>query len=440
MRSVVAPALSLGRGPVARSSMHSLAIRLAGVAISFVQAALAARLLGAEGYGAAAVVLSVVQVAAILSLFGWGPLAVRELARQGRAAGATDFIRTSALWVTGLSVLAGCALAAAAFSGLIEAPYRGALLASGLVVLPMALLQLQRGIAQGLGRVVVAQVPGELLRPGLLVAFLGTATMAHWPVDAQSYVTAFAVSAFAAIALALLSTTRGLPWTGVVRDPMQHRRWRSEAVPFLGITLLVILLGEVTTLMLGWLATAHAAGLFQPVARIVPLMVLPAQVVAVAFAPRIAELWARGERARVVRLTHTFTLVTSAMTIGLVGLLVLAAPLIMRVFGPDFVPSASLLWIVGLAQVANAAAGPVGHLLTMTGHAPVALRGQLAALAANVLLGVTLIPAHGAQGAAIAMAAGLAVWNLVLLVRTRALLDFDPSLVGALIRVLSQRH
>ena len=199
--------------------------------------------------------------------------------------------------------------------------------------------------------------------------------------------------------------------------------------------MVAILLGEIATLMLGWLAGPREAGLFQPVARIVPLMVLPAQVVSASFAPRVAELWALGERVRVMRLTHTFTLITSAMTLAVVGLLILAAPLIMRIFGAEFLPSAALLWIVGLAQLLNAAAGPVGQLMTMTGHAGNALRGQLAALAVNLLLGIVLIPSQGAQGAAIAMAGGLAVWNLVLLARARQLLGFDPSLLGALARV-----
>ena len=83
-----------------------------------------------------------------------------------------------------------------------------------------------------------------------------------------------------------------------------------------------------------------------------------------------------------------------------------------------------------------------GRFISLEGGEGVGKSTQLTALAAallacavNLLLGIVLIPSQGAQGAAIAMAGGLAVWNLVLLARARQLLGFDPSLLGALARV-----
>lgn len=422
MKALVQQGLALGRGPIARSSIQSLAIRLTGLAISFAQAVLAARILGAEGYGIASVALSAAQVAATLAVFGLGPLAVRELARQ-EAAGKHDatarYIHGSARMVALLAVLTGGALSAAALAGIVPDAYRPALLVSGMVVLPFALLQFQRDIARGLGRIAAAQIPIELVRPGLFAGFLLIVATAPAPLGTQTYVAAFALAAAAALAMSLPFTLRGIPSGPAAPEAAEARRWRREAMPFLGMALTAILLGELNTLLLGLLATPHEAGLFQPVARLTPLMALPVQAAGMRFAPRIAELWERGETERIAQLRRTFTWSTTALTAATALALAAAGPWIMTAFGPEFADSAGLLWIVAAAQVFNAACGPVGTLLTMRGRTRAALNGQLAGLAVNFALGLWLIPAHGALGAAIAMAGGIVVWNVAMLLLLR---------------------
>jgi O-antigen/teichoic acid export membrane protein len=415
MKALVQSGLALSRGPIARSSIQSVAIRLTGLAISFAQAVLAARILGAEGYGIAAVGLSVAQVAGTLAVFGLGPLAVRELPREqaaGRPAAIAPFIHRSARPVIVLAVLTGGALSAASLTGLVPEAYRPALLFSGLVVLPYALLQLQRDIARGLGRIAVAQVPIELVRPSLFAGFLLIVALAQAPLGTQTYIAAFALAAAIALALSLPFTLRGIPPGPATPEPAEAKRWRREALPFLGLALTAMMLGEINTLLLGWLSTPHEAGLFQPVARLSPLMSLPVQAAGMRFNPRIAELWELGETERIARLHRTFTWSTTLLTAVAAVLLAGAGPWIMAAFGSDFAASAPLLWIAAAAQVFYAACGPSGVLLAMRGRSLAALAGQAIGLAANVALGAWLIPQYGALGAAIAMAGGIAAWTI----------------------------
>lgn len=410
--------LSLTRGPIARSSIQSVIIRVAGLAISFVQAVLAARILGAQGYGVAAVVLSVAQIGATVAACGFGALAVREIPRLRAATGTGSvaaFVAVGLRWVVLLGLLVGGLLSAVALAGLVPASYRPALLAGSLVVLPMALLQLQRGAAQGLGRIVAAQVPGELFRPMLFVCFLSVVAIAQMRLLPEVYVAAFAAAASVVLVVALPLTFRGNVALHTINvPPPEARRLRIEAAPFLGIALVGMLLGEINTLMLGWLATPREAGLFQPVARIAPLMALPIQAAGMRFAPRIAELWEQGKWGEVERLRVTFTRATVTLTVLAAVTLAVAGPLLMSAFGSEFAGSARLLWIVAAAQIVNAAFGPVGMLLTMRGRANAALAGQVAGLAVNCLLGVILIPAYGALGAAVSMAIGIVAWNVVM--------------------------
>jgi O-antigen/teichoic acid export membrane protein len=212
----------------------------------------------------------------------------------------------------------------------------------------------------------------------------------------------------------------------------------AAALPFLGIALTSILQGEISTLLLGWFAGPREAGLFQPIVRMAPLIMLPVQAAGMRYAPRMAEFWRRGEIDRIRSVTTTFTLTTSLLTAGIALSLAASGPWIMWIFGPEFQQSAPLLWYIAAAQVFNAACGPVGMLLTMSGRSGGALNGHLAGLAVNVALGALLIPAHGAWGAIVGMVAGIVVWNLTMLGITRSHCGFDPSLAGVVVR--SQRR
>jgi len=82
---------ALVAGPIARASALSLAIRLAGLVLSFAQAVLTARLLGSTGYGTVATILSAAQLLSTAAMFGFGPLAVREIAASLDCAAVVTF-------------------------------------------------------------------------------------------------------------------------------------------------------------------------------------------------------------------------------------------------------------------------------------------------------------------------------------------------------------
>ena len=428
-RTLLGRARGLAGGPVARGAMASLAIRLAGLGLSFIQGVLTARLLGPAGYGAVAVVLSVAQVTATLSLFGLGPLAVRELA-AARAAGDDGRVRAFARF----ALLATFLFSLLAMAGLWFASGGFGLLALAALAVPLlALIQLLRGLSQGLGGIAAAQWPLEILRPLALLILLACAGLAGG-LSPMGFIACMLAATLLALVASGITVLRRLPPRGAHAIAPQPRRWLGDAAPFLGMALASLLVAELNTLLLGWLAGAEQAGLFQPVARIAVLLSLPAQAAGMAFSPRVAALWAAGDRQALRRLTATFAWTITAVTAAAAAGLVLLGPWLLGIFGPDFVPGAGLLWQFGLAYVLSAACGPLGILLAMTGRAGLAVAGQAVGIAVNLALGLWLIPDQGAAGAATAAAAAIVVWNLVLVAVVRRRVGFDPSLLSALRR------
>lgn len=431
--------VQLARGPIARGSALSLGIRLGGLALSFMQAILTARLLGPAGYGAVATILSAAQVLAMFAMFGLGPMAVREVPAhkaEGEEAALAAFLRRSLT----IAFLLSCAMAAVTAYSVIPAlgnspEFDAGLAFGGVLIIPLALLALLRGWAQGFGRVANAQVPNEVLRPGIMVSIMFAALVSGYAFTESDYLAVAITSGVVAVALSLAllwrSDLRALPRPA---RPPHLRETFSATLPFLGLGLASILQGEINTLLLAAFASPEQTGLFQPIARIAPLLTLPVQAAGMRYSPRIAELWKSGERDRIRSITRTFTWTTTLLTLALGLAAALSGPWLMLAFGREFTGTAPLLWIVAAAQLLNAACGPVGMVLAMSGHARAALLGHVAGLAVNGLLGWILIPQMGVLGATIAMAGGIAVWNVALLALAMRKTGVDPSLASLLRR------
>ena len=425
----------LRSGPIARASGVSIGIRLAGLSLTVAHAIITARLLGPAGYGTTAWVISLAQVAAIAASFGFGALAVREvptriaMSQQSELAG---HWRTALRVTLLLSSLGGILLAAFLWQA------RGPMIAVGGLLVPLlALVALLRGWGQGFGRVAAAQVPGEIVRPGLLVCIMLVVAALGWRLPVVGYLVGAVAALLAAVLLAAIWLYR-LEYARLPR-PADVGTYTgagtvAAAFPFLCVGLTAVLQMEINTILLGVLAGPRETGLFQPILRFAPLLILPVEAATMRYSPRIAELWKRDERDRVGRITATFTWTTSLLTLLVGAAIALAGPWLLPVFGRDFTVSAPLLWIVAGAQLFNAACGPVLPLLTMTGHSMRAFAGQFAGLLASAVLAAVLIPPHGALGATIAMAGGIVTWNGVMLVSVIRVLGINPSITALLFR------
>lgn len=426
----------LASRPVARGAIVSLVVRIVALGLGFLQAVLTARLLGPEAFGTVAFALSVATILGTLAMLGFGPLAVREVARLSvREDWGTlrAFLRYSGLAVcVGALACAGVVALLATSTDLFDARFRREVALAALVVPPSALLLYFRGVHQGLGKVLSAQIPGDVLRSLLLVVSLMLLLMVGSEISTIGYLWVTVGVGLVAATVAAVSfwvtLSRGVPATPVV---VSHRPWAWAAAPFLAMTALGVLGGEMNTLLLGWLSGPRETGLFQPVARIAPVMLIGLQAVSVPFAPRVAALWEQSETERLRKITWMVSVTTTAVTIVTCAALVGLAPLIFLAFGKVFLVTTGAVLVVAAAQILNAACGPVGMLLSMTGHQWISAACQFGGLVVNTVLGFWLIPQSGAHGAAIAYAGGIAGWNLLMLGAVRRVLGFDASVVGA---------
>jgi O-antigen/teichoic acid export membrane protein len=161
------------------------------------------------------------------------------------------------------------------------------------------------------------------------------------------------------------------------------------------------------TILLGLFRSAAEVGVYQVATRLTLLGTVFLAPVTGSFAPRIADLW---RRERYELLDKTYRLITSWIfrlaLPSFVALLVFPRELL-SLFGSGFEAGVSVTIIMTLAWLVNAAGGPCGYMLTMSGRPAIQTINNIGALALNLGLNLWLVPQHGIVGAATAWAASL---------------------------------
>jgi len=194
-------------------------------------------------------------------------------------------------------------------------------------------------------------------------------------------------------------------------------------------TLTVVLLQTMLwtdTLLLGRLATAAEVGIYTIVQRLLS----PAQTVSTStaqmLAPRIAAEHAHGERATLEVMLKRVTFWNVSLAIPVFAMLLLVPDALLRLFGEAYTAGATALAVLAAGQLFNAATGPLGQVINMSGRPYLTLVNNAAVATLNVVGCLVLIPRYGMTGAACSTTASIVLVNLVKLVQVRVLFAINP--------------
>lgn len=99
-------------------------------------------------------------------------------------------------------------------------------------------------------------------------------------------------------------------------------------------------------------------------------------------------------------------------------------------FGKPFVAGAFALVILVSANFFSVFMGQVGHVISMVGHEKYTAYAALVAAAINIVLNYMLIPLYGMNGAAIATASSIVIWNALLGIWTVQKTGYHCTVLG----------
>ena len=156
----------------------------------------------------------------------------------------------------------------------------------------------------------------------------------------------------------------------------------------------------------------------------------PAQTISTStgqmLAPRIAAEDARGDRATLGVMLKRVTYWNVSLAIPMFALLLLVPEALLGIFGPAYRTGAEALTILAAGQIFNAATGPLGQVINMSGRPYLTLVNNAAVAVLNIVGCLILIPRYGLTGAACSTTASLTLVNLVKLAQVRALFGINP--------------
>jgi O-antigen/teichoic acid export membrane protein len=420
-----------------RGAGGTFAISVASTGVAFVSNIFLARWMGVGHYGVYAYVLAWVNLLALPATLGYMTSLVRFISAY-KSRGEFGYIR-GLLRQSNLQVgLAGTLTAVVIFAvtRLLEDSLEPELAAtfaiSALIVPLLALARIRGAVLRALRRVVVSALINELTRPIVLLMVAAALYFAgDGALSATAAMGANLAGAAVAFAIGTFWLRRSLPAPALRERPLfATREWIAVSLPLLMNGALHLIMKQADVLMLGSLSSTGEAGIYAVTARIGALTAFGLAAVNSIVAPMISEHYTHGDMAGLQRTVTRGAWITAAIAVPTIGFLALFGLPLLGLFGQAFTTGYIPLLILLVGYAANALAGSVGFIMTMTGHHGPAFWILALSTGVNLVLNAALIPPFGMAGAAVATAVAMLLWNLAMLVYVWRHFRINPTITA----------
>lgn len=408
------------RGVSSRLSLLAFFIRVGSAFIAFASQVLLARWMGSFEYGIFVLVWMVMVIIGSLACLGFQSSVIRfipEYRQSGKLSELRGILVTSHVFV----LLASSAIAALGIAGVWLATdfmesYYVIPFYLGLICLPMiAMSELSEGTARAHNWGNLALMPIYILRPLLILVFMGGAILAGF---APTAVTAVVASILATLAATFYQSVTTLyhAMREVPSGPRDVKlgHWIVISLPIFMAEGFLFLLTNADVLLVGFFLQPDDVAIYFATVKTLALVHFVYFAVKAGAAQRFAQYAHGGEPAQLAafaRDTANWTFWPSLL-MGL-GVLVVGRPMLM-LFGEGFEAGYPLLFTLVAGVMVRASVGPAEALLTMSGHQKVCAVIYGVALTFNIVLTALLIPFLGLWGVALATALAICLETVLL--------------------------
>jgi O-antigen/teichoic acid export membrane protein len=387
-------------------------VSLAGVALYRLAGIVSKIILGRfgpENYGAFSIALGLFTILGMAAVFGFE----LGIARFGAGAGRRELSAqaATAFRITlPLSIVIAAALWSLSWraSDWFSAPALGFILRWFSLALPLSafsrvvtgMLAARRAV---LGHAILVTITESIVRLAFLIALIALG----WGI--LGGVIAY-VAGFAAVFVAAIACLRAYRLPFSLAGPWEPQVL-AYAAPLFGVTFLTMLLSQLDTFMLGALHGAASAGIYNAAVPFTNQLLIVAFILMPFFVPTLAARARRGQP--LAKLYQQITKWTLAFALPLaIFLIAFATPLVMLLFGDEYVSSVPVLRILAIAYFLHALTLPSRELIRVRRermHGVFAV--TVAAVVTDTLLNLALIPAYGTLGAGIASLATMTLMS-----------------------------
>jgi O-antigen/teichoic acid export membrane protein len=414
VRSAKLPALL---GVVTRQSAVAFLSRGASFILGIVSIVLLSRLLGPIGLGKFRLGSAVVQLLTAFCVFGLDRGLLRYLpaleARGGRGSRALllrsgGVVTAISLVFSALLLLGAPSLATYYFH---SPPMAEVMRIFSLQIPVFALFRFLAGAVTAAKRFDFASKITNIVSPAIFLFLLAVIALVY--PGLYKVIAARILAQVAAVICLGVFLIRRYPKLPKIQ-PAEHGTFKSYlllCLPLFSIGLGYQLLNQMDTIMLGHFVSEREVGIYSVAFKVSALVLLGLEILLPIVAPLFSQFYETHDGQSTAALFETATkwLCYSGL-IGFVAVAIFRAELL-HLFGKGFTSGTTVLLILAVGQLANAATGPTGVLLTMTGKQKWEVANTVSMVAFNFLLNLFLIPKMGKTVAAIATAISIIVLN-----------------------------
>ena len=418
-----------------RGSGGTFLLKVYSILIGYILTLILARALGANNFGIYAYTISWIEILIILAFLGLDKIIIREVSiykTKENWSLLNGIIKFSITLVLAISII--LAIVSGSIGWLFNPSLESITLQSfwlALLLLPLrALTHTGQLILQGYQKVVLAQIPDILIRP-LLIIILFLILLYIFnaepttPLAIGVHIAASAIS----VLISIFLIKKNLPHEARNISPSyQKKQWIESALPLLFVSGMLIINNKADILMLGSIVDMEAAGIYSIASKVSMVVILAYQVVSITFAPALAKMFSEGNKDKMQNALYKSAQFILYYSLPITVFVVIFSEWILSFFGNEFSTGTTALVILSIGKFIYTITGLTGILLIMTGFERAVAIGVCFATITNIILNSILIPYLEINGAALATALSLIVWNIILLRLVVKELGVNPTI------------
>ncbi len=424
------------------STVWVVSIRVVSLLLSFVQSIVVARVLGIEEYGAYAFAYSLATMAALVAVLGFDRVCIREtvIAEKNQDWPSMKGIRLLAernTFLVGTLVGGGLSLYYGFFGENQVTSAQSACVAIVLLAPWVALLKLEPALLRAYGKIRLSQLPDNIVRPLLLLLFLLASSAMGNQVSGSHAISLHALAAFLVVVWCFWQVNRAAP--AILAETTAHIRYAemyrtSFAVGM--VTVLGAFKGQLVLLMMGGMLPAAEIGAFSAAFRLSSLISFTLVASNIALGPTMTRMYKEGSVARMANVGQLTAVVATVSALPVAVAFYFLAEPILSIYGEGFSLASEAMKVLVISQFIQTAMGSVTLWLVMSKNENLSLICNALGVAVVFILGSWLIPVYGVTGGAVANAVGAVISGLLTWVFVIRKLRMDPSVIGAMRRVV----
>lgn len=427
------------RTQLMRGGIGALLLKILNIILTLGLSVVLTRALGAELFGTYTFIFAIIALLAVPAQFGMTTLIVRETVK---AESQKDWQLLRGLWrwanLSAFGISAILIVLSIIYAKLIvnsTSLINSSAFLYAIMAIPfIALSALRSSSLQGLRKIVQSQLPESIVRPLLLICFIGL----YWAFFSKSFTNESAVILnVTSIVLSfifgawLLHRETPIEVLSKPEPKYKSREWFNSIIPFSLMEGVSVINTQTDIVMLGVFGSAVDVGLYRVASQGALITTVGLTAVAMAAMPFFARFYAQGDLLKLSRAAVITARVSMLLAIPLSIVFIFYGDIALSLFfGEEFENGYLTLIILTVVQLINAIFGTSGRILNMTGHEKDTLNGMLTATLCNVILNFILIPMYGVEGAAWATGTSILLRNIMLWFMVYHRLGIDTSLFG----------